>query len=94
MKFPVIFITGLFSFLLFDLNLFRKYGQHSFSYEPTHLVRSDQKEKLRKTQRQYKNRKYKQKTNYRNKKLKYTDSKSRDKRFTNQKSLRRMYRNG
>ncbi len=94
MKLPVILIAGLFNYFLFDLNLFRNHRLHSSTRESNSFEFTDQKEKIKKIQRKYKKRKYNKKTIYLNKQVSYRDSNPRDGRFSNQRSLRRMYRNG
>lgn len=94
MKLPVILVAGLFNYFLFDLNLFRNHRLHSSNRELISLEFTDQKEKIKKIQRKYKKRKYNKRKIYLNKQLCYGDSKPRDSRFNNQRSLRRMYRNG
>lgn len=94
MKSLVIIVTVFFSFSLFDINLFRRqrFGAKARPLVETEL--SDQKEKVRKTQRKYKNQKHKRRKLFPIKRYKYSEARPRDNRFSNQQSLRRMYRNG
>jgi hypothetical protein len=93
MKSLVIIITGLFSFFLFDTNLARRLRIHENSQQSFSREQSDKKEKLKKIQRKYKNPKYKKRKVYPQKRYKYYDVKPKDNRYSNQKTLRRMYRN-
>lgn len=93
MKSLVMLITGLFSFLLFDLNSLRRQRQKNNVSVVIELEYSDRKLKTKKTQRKYKNSKFKKRKEYRNRHFKYQETKPKDRRFSHQKSLRRMYRN-
>lgn len=93
MKSLVIILTSLFCFFLFDLQLNRRQRRSVISTAFIDVSLFEQKEKTKKIQKKYKNKKYKPKRIYPEKRLKYRQSKPKDNRFNNQKSLRRMYRN-
>ena len=93
MKSLVIIVTGLFSFFLFDISLFRRQRREIVVHATIEIELSNHKEKLRRTQRKYKNRKYKKRESFPTKRFKYSKTTPKDSRFSNQKSLRRMYRN-
>ncbi len=59
MKSLVIILTGLLSFFLFDLRSNRKQRRDLTSRDFIEISLFDQKEKTKKTQKKYKNRKYK-----------------------------------
>lgn len=86
-------LTSLFYFFLFDLTLFRRHRRDAAQSISTELEISDQKEKLKKAKRRYQNKKYKRRKFFAPQRFKYIESKPKDARYTNQKTLRRMYRN-
>jgi len=53
----------------------------------------EKKKKNRKKQKQYKNKKFKKRRDYRQKYIRFLGTKSKSHRHSNQKQLRRMYRN-
>ncbi len=93
MKVLVIIITYAFCFTLVDSRIFRR---RSFKYYElnTSLDISDQKQKRKRTSKKYKNKKYKRPKIYQQKGYKLSGSFSKDKRYSNQRSLRRMFING
>lgn len=93
MKSLVMLITGLFSFLLFDLNSLRRQRPKNYAAVTIELEYIDRKLKIKKTQRKYNNSKFKKRKEYRNRHFKYQETRPKDKRFSHQKALRRMYRN-
>ncbi len=93
MKSLVILITGLIGFFSFDLNAFRRSRREGHAPVRVEIELTDQKEKLKRTQRRYKNQKFKKRKNYVNRRFKYQDTRPKDARYGNQRTLRRMYRN-
>lgn len=93
MRSIVILIAGLFSFSSINLRLFRK---SSHSAQPTSFISTslfEEREKLKKRLKKYKNRKYKKRQRYKPKHYKLAGTMAKDNRYSNQKRLRRMYRN-
>ncbi len=90
--FPTILMV-LFSYIHFDTDRFKN---KSTTQTPVETFRElgKNKEKLRRQKRKYDNLKYKRRQSYQLKRLKFSSSKSKDVRFSNQQKLRRMYRNG
>tara|TARA_R110000868_G_scaffold32343_3_gene117643 strand:- start:1197 stop:1454 length:258 start_codon:yes stop_codon:yes gene_type:complete len=83
----------LFSYVHFDTYRFktRSIG-HTAITNPRELNKN--KEKQRRQKRKYDNLKFKQRQYYQAKQLKFTSAKAKDARFSNQRKLRRMFRNG
>jgi hypothetical protein len=93
MKSLVIILTGLFSFFLFDPQINRRQRRGVTSTAFIEVSLFEQKERTKRIQRKYKNKKYKTRKLYPEKRFKYRHTRPKDSRFSNQKSLRRMYRN-
>lgn len=91
MKYIIYSLVFGLSFFLFDLNLWRRNRFVFIGHSA--MTREHEKEKKRRTQRLYKNRKYKKRPVFRERFYKFRDSKARAHRFSNQQTLRRMYRN-
>jgi len=93
MRSLVILFAGLFSFFYIDLRLFRntRVGNHSSTLISTELA--DRKEKQKRKARKYKNKKYQKRKKYRLKSYSLKGTKAKDHRYSNQKTLRRMFRN-
>ena len=69
--------------------------QQGYSFSPIERLWEDNKKNKKRKNRlkQYKNIKYKKRKKYRHQHFKYQRTHAQDKRFSNQRSLRRMYRN-
>ena len=93
MRSLVILFAGVFSFFYINLRLFRRTSRGDFSPAATSIEITDQKEKLKPKKRKYKNKKYKKKKDYQQKSYRLKGSYAKDKRYSNQRLLRRMYRN-
>ncbi len=89
----VILLAGIFSFVSFDLWLFRKRYLRYDSSNSISIELTDHREKRKKRKRKFKNTKYKKVIDYRQKSYQIKGTNSKDKRFSNQRLLRRMYRN-
>lgn len=84
----------LFSYVLYDSSILRRYSSVTGS-SFIKLELNHQDEKNKKKEKRYKNRKYIKKTRFTNKrKYKFSGTGSKDSRYSNQRKLRRMYRNG
>jgi hypothetical protein len=86
-------LAVLFSYVLIDLNLFRKRNNSRYTAQSVSLEKDIYRKKHKKLKRGYKNRKYKRKRKYIEKTYKYKNSRPLDSRFSNQRKLRRMFRN-
>jgi len=75
------------------LRLFRKTRTGNHSFTGISLELTDRKEKQKRKARKYKNKKYQKRKKYRIKKYSLKGSKAKDHRYSNQKTLRRMFRN-
>lgn len=94
MRTLAILIAGVFSFFLIDLNLFKNTRTGiNISNILMSLDIADHKVRRKRKTRKYKNKKYKRRKLYRVKHLRLRGTCAKDKRYSNQKSLRRMYRN-
>lgn len=93
MRSLVILLAGLFSFFYIDLRLLRKTRVGNNSSTVISVELADRKEKLKKKTRKYKNKKYQKKKKYREKSYSLKGAKAKDHRYSNQKTLRRMFRN-
>tara|TARA_Y100000748_G_scaffold225242_1_gene189728 strand:+ start:444 stop:716 length:273 start_codon:yes stop_codon:yes gene_type:complete len=89
----VTIVVGLFSFFYVDLNLFRQRSPGNNNKVSISIEVNDQKEKLKRKRQNYKNKKYKKKIVYKKQHFALKGTHAKDKRFSNQKTLRRMYRN-
>ena len=93
MKNLTIVFVGFFSFVFVDLNLLRR----TRSLKSTSLLLTneltDNKKKNKQKKRHYPNKKYNKRRTYKSKTIKLKGTKPRDHRYSNQKKLRRMYRN-
>ena len=94
MRIFTIIVIGTINYVLFDLQTSRRAIPSKKSAIETGLTHEDRKKRIKKLKRKYKNRKYKKKNSYIRKELSLKGSTPKANRFTNQKSLRRMYRNG
>jgi hypothetical protein len=94
MRIFIIIVIGAISYVLFDLQTSRRTSPTKNSPVETGLTHENKKKKVKKLKRKYKNRKYKKRNSYIRKELSLKGSSPKANRFTNQKSLRRMYRNG
>lgn len=90
--FKLVLLYG-FSFLYFDLASIKRKRIELFSQASIQNELGVKKEKKKRLERSYKNPKHLPRKKYRLKKLKYAGAKPKDKRYSNQKMLRRMYRN-
>lgn len=86
-------LVGLFSFSCVDLRFYKSSPNQVSSKETSSLVLSRRKEKLKRKQRKYKNKKFKRNFDCYVKKHKFRSSQTKSTRHLNQRSLRRMYRN-
>lgn len=86
-------IMVAFCYCLYDIHLFRKKSLVTTNFEEISQSLSDRKILKKRVTKKYKNIKFKRRKFYENQRLKYLQSKPMDKRFSNQKMLRRMYRN-
>ncbi|EQC43754.1 hypothetical protein [Bacteriovorax sp. Seq25_V] len=77
----------------FDLSLARRLGQKKFLQTEISISNEKQKIRLKKQKKNYRNNKYNPRQKVLKKHFKYTSSRPRDKRFSNQKLIRRMFRN-
>lgn len=91
MRSLVILLAGLFSFFYIDLSLFRRSTQGFLLGTTVTIELSESKEKLRRKQRKYKNRKFKKRPLYLQKHFKFDSTKSKDRRSSNQRDIRRMH---
>lgn len=93
MRRPVTLLVAVFSFFLFDPRLFRR-RQSLFSEREGISASLDYKKALKKRlERRYKNKKFKKRKKYIEKTYRLKGSQSKDSRYSNQRSLRRMYQN-
>ncbi len=93
MKSLVILLSGILSFFCVDLQLFRRGSRDIYFGESISIEISDQREKRKRKTRKYKNKKYKKTKKYSQKQYKFQGTKAKDLRYSNQRLLRRMYRN-
>ncbi|PIK16395.1 hypothetical protein [Halobacteriovorax sp. JY17] len=93
MRIFTIVIIGALNYVLFDLKHSRRNFSLRSSSTTSSITYEDRKKKIKELQRKYKNRKFKKRKFYVRKDLKLKGSNPKAKRFTNQKALRRMYRN-
>lgn len=93
MKTLVFLLTGFFSFFLFDSQIHRRLRRGGMTSSFIERNLSKPREKTKKTVRKYKNSKFKKRKIFWQKSYHYQNSRLRGTRFSNQKSLRRMYRN-
>ena len=90
-------IIGILSFYFYDPKA--NYRQKSFNTFDSEIVRTLENKKKsergqeRRKEKTYENRKWKKKKNFREKTFAIKGVQSKDVRFTNQKMIRRMYRN-
>lgn len=82
-----------FSYCLYDIHHFRKRGLVRTNYSEQNQTTDLRRVVRKKIEKRYSNKKFKEKRIYAQKKLKYSISKPLGKRFSNQRMLRRMYRN-
>lgn len=75
-----------------NLHLFNR-RQRNVNVIAFELEYEDKKQKNKRRQRRYKNRKYKKRKKYREKQFNLKGTNSKDHRHSNQRGLRRMYRN-
>lgn len=92
MTFLTKFFIYIFSPVLIDLNRFRQYRDVTIVRTDVTDEYAEQKQKLRRRHRPYKKRKYKKREFYRERTFKLQGTWAKDNRYSNQKSLRRMYR--
>ncbi|GEM_PF-887623 len=85
-------IVGLLSFYFLEFNQFRSINQSS-SPEVVELFWEKKKQKEKKKSRLYDNRKWKKKKRFKEKSISLKGTHAKDRRYSNQKLLRRMYRN-
>lgn len=88
-------IIGILSFYFYDP---KKYFQKEINLESSEqivltLEKKKKREEERRKSRSYKNKKWKKKKEYREKTFAIKGKEAKDKRFSNQQLLRRMYRN-
>ncbi|ATH08576.1 hypothetical protein BIY24_11635 [Halobacteriovorax marinus] len=93
MRLSTIIFVGLLNYVLFDLrkarvSLLQKAQATSYELSDEKNQRSEKKQ-----QRKYKNKKYKKRKFYQSKNYYARSTSSKDKRYSNQRTLRRMYRN-
>lgn len=88
----ILILMGL-SPVMIDINLFRKRATRKGSNQNIEYEDSEKRQKLKKNIKRYKNKKFKRKKIYKKKHYKFKGSYAKDSRYSNQKSLRRMYRN-
>jgi len=93
MKSFALVLTGIFSFIIIDLRLFRGRTKNFVSQDVASFELSDRKENLKRKQRKYQNKKYKKHQSFKQKVLKWKGTQSKSTRHSNQRALRRMYRN-
>ncbi|MBK23090.1 MAG: hypothetical protein CME70_03700 [Halobacteriovorax sp.] len=93
MRSLAILAAGIFSFFYIDLRHLRKSPSVDSTDEEISFDLTDRKKKLKQKRRKYKNRKFKKRKSYGQKSLYAKNSRPRDSRYSNQKSLRRMFRN-
>jgi predicted membrane metal-binding protein len=91
MRSLVILVAGVFSFFYIDLRRFRKSYLNVSEDTAISIELSQKSEKLKRKQRQYKNKKYKKRRSYQQKHYKLKGTKSKDSRYSNQKDIRRMH---
>lgn len=89
----LILFYGL-SLIYFDLGALKKRRVGSVFSESIEHELSVERRKLKKKRRLYSNKKYKPKRRFKKLNLKLQGSHAKDIRYSNQKMLRRMYRNG
>ncbi len=82
----------LFSYVIFDLNLFRRKIKYYSVIEEQNDVFSDRRKNVYR-KKKYNNKKHKRRTFYKRKQFKIKGSNPKSNRFSNQRMLRRMYRN-
>lgn len=88
-------IIGLLSFYAFELRRNNLRGiQNPFSETQIVRIYESRKRQLKNKEKAYNNRKWKKKKSYLNPTFKLQGTNSKDIRFSNQKKLRRMFRNG
>jgi len=85
-------IVGLLSFYFLEFNQYRSTDQPSSS-EVVELFWEKKKQKEKKKSRHYDNRKWKKKKRFKEKSISLKGTHSKDRRYSNQKLLRRMFRN-
>ncbi len=90
-------LFSLFTFFVVDVTRLRSEEEPVSSLPAVSIedLRSERQKRQteRKKQRLYDKNKWKKRRDYRERTYKYQSTKSRDSRYSNQKSLRRMYRN-
>lgn len=86
-------VATIFSFIYIDLNVIRKNRHINYVTTEISTTLTTKKKRLKQKQKRYNNSKYKQKKKYRQKFCKNYNSESKDHRYSNQRSIRRMYRN-
>lgn len=91
MKKAVAIFALMFSYVLVDLNSTKLRSKNNTL--KIIITDEDRKNKLKRKRRKYKNKKYQKRARFRQKKYKFKGSVPKDKRFSNQRALRRMYRN-
>lgn len=91
MRLLVILIAGTFSFFTVDLRLFRKSCTDVYQEDSISMELLERKEKLKRKQKKYKNNKYKKRRKYQQKHYKLKGTHTKDKRYSNQKDIRRMH---
>ncbi|MBL7665170.1 MAG: hypothetical protein JNM93_08555 [Bacteriovoracaceae bacterium] len=93
MKHLMSIILMVFSFTLYDINLFRYARSYRLSQHAIQWALDDIRQKNRRQQKKYKNRKYQKAQNFQLKFYKLRGTRPKSHRYSNQKSLRRMFRN-
>lgn len=93
MKILIAMLMALPGFILFDLNLFRR-KIRTISITSIESEYENKKEKLKRIKRSYVKGKYKKKGIFREKNYKFKSSRAKDARYSSQRKLRRMFRNG
>ena len=89
MKKRIIVFVGLFSFFYVDITFNKR---SYFDHRNTAPIEfSNEKEKLKRKKRKYKNTKYTRRRDYRHKSFKLRGTHSKDSRYSNQKDIRRMH---
>jgi hypothetical protein len=86
-------IIGLLSFYVVEVK--KSSNRNLTAFPDFHIERvyEEKKKKLKIREKTYENKKWKKKSKYKNHTLKWQGSHPKGVRFSNQKSLRRMYRN-
>lgn len=93
MRSLVIIVAGLFGFFYIDLPSLRRRSQGLAHGDAISIELSDYKEKNKRKQKRYKNKKYNRRRIYQQKIYKLKGTMSKDKRYNDQRKIRRMHRN-